>query len=330
MYTAQLINVQSSVLRKIAFVSTFLLMLLGFMAMPHHAAAAACTAPSTDYGTVTLTATVPATATYRVWTRMAAASSTTNTYMLEVDGSSCYNVGGTGVPVYASGATKHFATDSSNWVAKTKAGSFIDASLTSGSHSLKLIGNADGVVLDRLVLTGDTTCTPTGTGDNCANPADTTDPVVTITRPADNTTLTSTVQVAAQATDDVGVAKVEFYVDNVLKGTASTANQWGNYNFDLDPTAYSDGAHVLTAKAYDAALNSATSSPINFTVDTNTPPAPTIAGDINGDGKVDFLDFSSLAGKYGQTGSNLGSADINGDGKVDFLDFSILASHYGE
>jgi hypothetical protein len=55
------------------------------------------------------------------------------------------------------------------------------------------------------------------------------------------------------------------------------------------------------------------------------------SADINTDGTVNFLDFSVLSSKYGQSGSvaTLGRSDINTDGTVNFLDFSVLASNYG-
>lgn len=286
-----------------------------------------CTLPSTDYGVASLTTTVASSGSYRIWTRMAAASTTANTYLLEVDGSSCYTVGGSSVPVYASNATQHFANNSSNWIAKTTSGSFIDTTLSSGSHTIRLIGNTGGVLLDRLILTADTSCTPSGTGDNCANPTDTTNPVVSITSPASGTTLTTTTTIQATATDNTAVTKVEFYVDGALKGTDTTASTGSSYSYALDPSTLANGTHSLTAKAYDAAGNTATSNAVSISV--GSAPAP-IPGDINGDGKVDYLDLSALAGKYGQSGSNLGSADINGDGHVNFLDFSLLASHYGK
>lgn len=131
--------------------------------------AAACTPPGTDYGTVTMTTTIASAGTYRIWTRMSAPSSSANTYLLDIDSTTCYTVGGSSVPVYAGGATTYFSNNTSNWIGKTSGGSFIDVSLTAASHTFKLIGNADGVVVDRVILTKDTTCTPKGVGDNCAS-----------------------------------------------------------------------------------------------------------------------------------------------------------------
>jgi hypothetical protein len=131
--------------------------------------AAACTPPGTDYGTVTFTANISSAGTYRIWTRMSAPNSTDNTYLLDIDSATCYTVGGSTVPTYAGGATTYFANTTANWISRTSGGATIDHPFTSGNHTIKLIGNSSGVVVDRVVITADTTCTPKGVGDNCAS-----------------------------------------------------------------------------------------------------------------------------------------------------------------
>ncbi|MES2015318.1 MAG: Ig-like domain-containing protein [Pseudomonadota bacterium] len=71
-----------------------------------------------------------------------------------------------------------------------------------------------------------------------------------------------TITLSANATDNVGVTKVEFYIDSVLKGTDTTAP----YSMTLDSKTLSNAAHALTAKAYDAAGSSTLSTAVNFTV----------------------------------------------------------------
>lgn len=304
--------------------------------VPSRAAAASgtCTPPSTDYGSVTLSISTQTAATYRVWVRMAASSSQNNTVLMQIGSgqyASCWKAGGSSVPVYASGATQHFKNDSSNWVGKDTGGAWMDISMGVGSHPLQIWGNADGVVVDRVILTQDTGCTPSGVGENCANPTDTTAPVVSITSPASGTTLSGATTVQASATDASGVTKVEFYVDGTLKSTDTTPDSNGKYSFSLDPSGLASGNHNLTAKAYDAANNSALSSVVTVNVAPATPPPTTYdRADLNQDGKVDILDVSLLSSKYNQSGSGLGRADINSDGIVNILDFSILASDYGK
>ena len=69
-----------------------------------------------------------------------------------------------------------------------------------------------------------------------------------------------TLTFSATASDNVGVTKVEFYVDGVLKGTDTTSP----YSMTLDSTTLANGSHTLTAKAYDAAGNVGTSTAVSF------------------------------------------------------------------
>jgi hypothetical protein len=91
---------------------------------------------------------------------------------------------------------------------------------------------------------------------------DQTPPTTAITSPADGATVSGTVTVNADASDDVGVAKVEFYVDGALKGTDSTAP----YQLGWNTVSVANGSHVLQSKAYDAVNNVGASPPITVTV----------------------------------------------------------------
>lgn len=71
-----------------------------------------------------------------------------------------------------------------------------------------------------------------------------------------------TITFNATATDDRGVTKVEFYVDDLLKGFALAPP----YSLSLDSTTLSEGSHLLVGKAYDAAGNIGTSSSVSFSV----------------------------------------------------------------
>ncbi|MFG6465266.1 CehA/McbA family metallohydrolase [Roseateles sp. BYS87W] len=89
-------------------------------------------------------------------------------------------------------------------------------------------------------------------------PGDTTPPTVS----GSVTGTSGTITLFAQATDNVGVTKVEFWVDGTLKGTDTTAP----YSLALDSKLLSNGAHSLVAKAFDAAGNSTSSTAVNFNV----------------------------------------------------------------
>jgi hypothetical protein len=79
---------------------------------------------------------------------------------------------------------------------------------------------------------------------------------------ASETGTSGTISFAATAADNVGVARVEFSVDGVLKGTDTTSP----YGMTLDSTTLTNGSHSLTARAYDAAGNNAASAPVAFTI----------------------------------------------------------------
>jgi hypothetical protein len=98
-------------------------------------------------------------------------------------------------------------------------------------------------------------------------------PTVTLTAPADGATLTGVTTVQADATDNIGVTKVEFYVDNVLRAIDPAAP----YRWDFDTSTVANGAHTLTAQAYDAAGNIGQASITVTTQNDASLPRPVIA-----------------------------------------------------
>jgi hypothetical protein len=104
-----------------------------------------------------------------------------------------------------------------------------------------------------------------------APPADTSAPTVAITAPANGATVAGSVNVTADAADNVGVVGVQFKVDGVVHGTEDMSSPYGA---SWDTTTVPDGAHVLTAIARDAAGNSTTSVAVNVTVSNAAPPPP--------------------------------------------------------
>lgn len=102
-------------------------------------------------------------------------------------------------------------------------------------------------------------------------PTDTTPPTVSITSPSNGATINSTVNVNANASDDVGVVGVQFTLDDVNLGAEDTV---APYSLSWNTALYSNGTHVLKAIARDAATNSATSTPITVTVSNSAPSGP--------------------------------------------------------
>ena len=112
--------------------------------------------------------------------------------------------------------------------------------------------------------------------------ADTQPPVVSFTSPAAGTVV-GTIAVQASASDNVGVASVQFRVDGVALGAADTV---APYTASWNTTTVADGAHTLTAEARDAANNVATAS---VTVIVQNTPATTTPHYLDFDGVDDYV-----------------------------------------
>ncbi|MDB5318904.1 MAG: Cna B-type [Phycisphaerales bacterium] len=86
----------------------------------------------------------------------------------------------------------------------------------------------------------------------------------------------------------------------------------------FDPNAMVDGNYRLTIAA-GALPGLAAAHQYDFFI---------LAGDVNRDRAVDFLDLAALAQNYNSTGKTWAQGDFNGDGNVDFLDLARLAQRY--
>ena len=104
---------------------------------------------------------------------------------------------------------------------------------------------------------------------------DTTPPVVTITAPANNATVSGTITLTATATDpDSPVSFVQFRVDGTNVGAQLTT---APYSLSLDTTTLSNATHTLTAVAQDPSGNVGTSAAVTITVsNTTTGGVPTL------------------------------------------------------
>jgi fibronectin type 3 domain-containing protein len=245
-----------------------------------HAVAAACQESTKTYGSVIATINAPEQATYRLWSRMKASSTTNNSYMLKVDSVNCYTVGGPGVST-----TAWTWVDYQNNTAAGTAASKIDLALSKGTHSVVFVGTQPDVALDQFVITSDLNCTPTGNGDNCNVAADTTPPVVTMTAPSDGATVSGLVQIAATATDSGGIAQVQYYLNSTLLATQTV----GPFSYGWDSSAASNGQQSLTVKAYDTSGNFASDSAtvVVQNGDTVKPSAPqNLKAVVNAQGRV--------------------------------------------
>ena len=107
------------------------------------------------------------------------------------------------------------------------------------------------------------------------NAADTTAPTVALTAPVAGT-VSGTVNVTASASDNVGVAGVQFRVDGANLGPEDTTSP---YSITWSTAGTPNGSHVLSAVARDAAGNTNTSTSVSITVSNNV--ADTTAPTVN-------------------------------------------------
>jgi hypothetical protein len=124
---------------------------------------------------------------------------------------------------------------------------------------------------------------------------DTIAPTVSLTSPANGSTVSGSISVIASSNDNAAVAGVSFYADGILMGTEDTASP---YTLSLDTRSMTDGPHTLYAIARDQAGNSATSSPVAILVDNTAPPTNMT---------VRYVNTASTAGGNGTTNATSGS-----------------------
>ena len=94
-------------------------------------------------------------------------------------------------------------------------------------------------------------------------PVDVVPPVVSVTAPAEGATVTGTVEVTADATDDTGVAGVQLLIDATTTGPEDTTSP---YSLTWNTLTTTNGTHTITARARDLAGNLTTSAPVTVTV----------------------------------------------------------------
>jgi peptidoglycan/xylan/chitin deacetylase (PgdA/CDA1 family) len=95
--------------------------------------------------------------------------------------------------------------------------------------------------------------------DQSANTTDTTKPTVSIISPVASTTLSGSVTINVQATDNIGVTGVKFYLDGSQVGSEDITSP---YQTIWNTSSSTNGVHSLFAVARDAQGNSATSTAI--------------------------------------------------------------------
>jgi glucose/arabinose dehydrogenase len=88
-------------------------------------------------------------------------------------------------------------------------------------------------------------------------------PSVSIVSPTSNAQVSNIVTITADASDDGGIAGVQFYADGVAVGPEDTVAPYGA---QWDTRTFSNGAHTLTARARDVSANTTVSTPVTVNV----------------------------------------------------------------
>jgi len=81
---------------------------------------------------------------------------------------------------------------------------------------------------------------------------DVTAPTVSFVRPTGGSIVSGIVDVSVSAKDNTAVAKVNFYVDDILKLSQTAPGADGNYGFGLESRALTNASHVIKAVVTDA------------------------------------------------------------------------------
>jgi hypothetical protein len=98
---------------------------------------------------------------------------------------------------------------------------------------------------------------------NVVDPADPTQPTVSVTAPQNGASVFGAVAVTANASDNVGVYGVQFKLDGAPLGLEDLSPPYG---VNWDTTLGGNGSHVLTATVRDAAGNETASTPVTVSV----------------------------------------------------------------
>ncbi len=103
---------------------------------------------------------------------------------------------------------------------------------------------------------------------------DTTAPAVALSSPTNGMTVSGTVTMSANATDNVGIAGVQFRLDGANFGTEDIA---APYSIPWNTISAGAGSHQITAVARDAAGNTTTSAVVTVNVSNSDGQPPTVS-----------------------------------------------------
>jgi len=140
---------------------------------------------------------------------------------------------------------------------------------------------------------------------------------------------------------NVTAANLGPIVETFFVSAKANSTLIGNQTVTLDPgkttvvtyqwttTSLARGVYILTAQA-SKVPNEVDSSNNSFMGDNFI---VRFKGDVNGDCKVNIIDFSTVGGIFGKNRTQIGyipDADLNNDGLINIIDLVIVAGNFGQ
>lgn len=214
------------------------------------------------------------------------------------------DTGVTGYDVHRA-ASSGFTPSAANRIATTSQTSFRDTPLAAGHYVYRVIARD---------AAGNASQPSAEAPADVAGPPDAAPPTVALTAPAAGATVGGTAAVKADASDDVGVAGVQFRLDGADLGAEDGA---APYEMQWDTRLAPNGQHQLSAIARDAAGNRTTAASVTVQVDNSTAGAGPVAAygfeeasgtttaDASGNGNAGTLAGGTARTTAGRFGSAL-------------------------
>lgn len=125
---------------------------------------------------------------------------------------------------------------------------------------------------------------------------DITPPTVNLSFPGNGATVSGTITLAATATDDLGVASVEFFVGGSSLGFGNQSAQAGPWTLDWNTSGLAAGSYALSVIARDARGNQALDNDTSVTVNPNVAVVDESFSNRNAD--ADYFDQAGWSGDF--------------------------------